>query len=76
VCPDDTLCRCCGTRAPLDANMYCRPCNDTLEGEPWRDDPDEVGMEPTGSCENCGTNLYPDDGPLCDYCSRLSGGIG
>lgn len=31
--------------------------------------------EPVGSCEECGENLYEDDGSfLCDYCSWLSQG--
>ena len=32
-------------------------------------DDDYYGCEPVGSCEECGTNLYPDDDPeLCDQC--------
>lgn len=39
----------------------------------YEDDPAD---EPVGSCDECGTNLYPeDDEELCDQCLwRLEGG--
>jgi hypothetical protein len=32
--------------------------------DPYEDD----GMEPTGCCAECETNLYGDEGPLCSQC--------
>jgi hypothetical protein len=36
----------------------------------WCEHPDDDdGMEPVGSCEECGVNLYEDDDDcLCDWC--------
>jgi len=41
------------------------PCPHEPEPEYLFDD--DIG-EPTGSCEHCGTNLYDDEGPLCNQC--------
>lgn len=37
---------------------------------------DDPADEPVGSCDECGTNLYPeDDEELCDQCLwRMEGG--
>lgn len=45
------------------------------QDEDWEDDESD---EPIGSCENCGTNLYPeDDDEFCDQCLwRVTGGAG
>ena len=52
---------------PSGTEFLCAVCGhqqDFLHDEP-SDDLDE----PHGSCSNCGTNLYGDDGPdLCDQC--------
>ena len=33
-------------------------------------DPDEDVVEPVGSCDDCGANLYEEDDPyLCDQCA-------
>jgi hypothetical protein len=40
------------------------------QDDDWCECPDDDdGMEPVGSCEECGVNLYKDDDPeLCEQC--------
>lgn len=75
------LCHKCGTVRECrtvshssGAETICNTCNtqvDFLFLEEYEDD----NSEPCGSCEECGTNLYPDDdGELCDQCLWRSGG--
>lgn len=50
---------------------YDEPGDTEDESEP--DFADDEPDEPTGSCEECGTNLYPDDDEyLCDRCAYLA----
>jgi hypothetical protein len=51
---DETVCLTCGTQVDFSHSEM---------------DDFEESDEPVGSCENCGTNLYPDDDDeLCDQC--------
>jgi hypothetical protein len=68
---DSDLCLACGVNVRLLASSMCATCST------FRDDfNDEFGddhSEPTGSCDECGTNLYDDgDGGLCDQCAWRS----
>lgn len=50
----------------------CRDCGWQVDFD-WDEDVcdceyDEDGGEPTGCCEECETNLYGDEGPLCQQC--------
>ena len=61
-CGTETLCNACGAQVDFD-----------YDDDDWFDDDDDwCGddySEPIGSCEDCGTNLYPDDDiDLCDQC--------
>lgn len=53
-------------RGPMASEWSCAVCHYQHDVEFYDDEDDN---EPVGSCDNCGTNLYPhDDDVLCDQC--------
>lgn len=60
----------------FEMNGVCDHCKDELDADDYPDD-DYENNEPVGSCENCDSNIYPDedDGSgLCDQCQWHAAG--
>lgn len=56
-------------RGPGRTTYHCSVCGSQTDADYDDDYGDEADFEPTGSCDNCGTNLYADDADdLCGQC--------
>jgi len=57
-------------RGPGRTSYHCATCGHETDCDYDDDYADEWNDEPTGSCDNCDTNLYADDdyGGLCGQC--------